>query len=150
MSQANVAGGIITLDRISGALVALAGLWLLTYGIDQHVASNGLESPSPQLFPRIGAWILLIFGVAQVVATRSGASLPTGRVLGRYLLVSAMLIGMVWIMEWFGFVIGAMVMLAGLMLLVYERRPLWLAVAVVAVPVSIWLIFEILLERPLP
>ena len=150
MSQGHAAGGIITLDRVSGALVALGGLWLLTYGIDAHVKVTGFESPSPQLFPRIGAWVLLVFGVAQVALTRTETELPTGRVLGRYALVSVMLIGMVWIMEHFGFVIGAMAMLSALMLIVYERRPLWLVVTVVAVPLSIWLIFEVLLERPLP
>lgn len=150
MNAGSFAGGVVTLDRISGLLVALAGLWLLTYGIDAHVKVTGFESPSPQLFPRIGAWVLLVFDIAQVVLTRTATALPTRRVLGRYALVSVMLIGMVWIMEHFGFVIGAMVMLGGLMLVVYERRPLWLIVTVVAVPLSIWLIFEVLLERPLP
>ncbi|MWB78698.1 hypothetical protein GLS40_11725 [Pseudooceanicola sp. 216_PA32_1] len=150
MSDATVAGGVITLDRISGTLVALGGLWLLAYGIDAHIEVHGYESPSPQLFPRLGAWILLIFGLAQVVLTRTTSELPGKRVLGRYALVSAMLVGMVWLMEHFGFVIGAMAMTGTLMLVVYERRPLWLLVAVIAVPVSLWFIFEILLERPLP
>ncbi|WP_373356186.1 tripartite tricarboxylate transporter TctB family protein [Pseudoroseicyclus sp. CXY001] len=142
--------GLITLDRIVGVLVTCAGIWLLVYGIPQNVDHQGYESPSPRLFPQIGAWIFVIFGILQVLFVRTGTNLPALRDFLRFLLVGALLLGMVWLMETFGFLVGAMALLAALMFVVFETRKLWIAIAVFAVPVCVWVLFEIVLQRPLP
>ncbi|MGZ9811643.1 tripartite tricarboxylate transporter TctB family protein [Pseudoroseicyclus sp. H15] len=138
------------LDRVLGGLIALFGLYLLIWGIPANVAVHGDKHPSPRLFPQIGAWIMLLGGVAQAIFASGTSSLPPAREVGRFALVSVLTLGMVVLMEMFGYLVGAIALIAILMFVVNERRPLWIFVAVVAVPVGVWLFFEKLLDRPLP
>lgn len=142
--------GSLTLERIVGGIVSLAGVWLLIYGIPMHISVQGYESPSPQLFPKIGAWIFIVGGIAQIFLAKHGRPLPDLRQFGRYVLVSILLLLMVFLMERFGYLVGAFALMAALMVVVFERRWVWIGVAVVAVPSTVWFLFEIILERPLP
>jgi putative tricarboxylic transport membrane protein len=48
------------------------------------------------------------------------------------------------------FLIAAPLLVMVLMLLIGERRPLWLATGIVLVPLGIWSCIELLLNQPLP
>lgn len=138
------------IERIAGLFVFLAGVWLLVFGIPMHIELIGYENPSPRLFPQIGAWLFVVTGLALTAFPKTPKPLPDLRLVLRYILVSALLLIMVVLMENFGFLIGAMALLAALMVIVYEKRWMWIGIAVVAMPVFIWLMFEIVLKRPLP
>lgn len=142
--------GLITLERVLGTLVTLFGIWLLLIGIPINVIELGDEVPSPRLFPQIGAWIFVVGGFAQILFVKGNTRLPELRQFARYVLVSCLLLLMVLLMENFGYIVGAMALMAALMVVVFERRLLWVSIAVIAVPITVWLLFEKVLERPLP
>jgi len=49
-----------------------------------------------------------------------------------------------------GFLIAAPLLIMFLMLLIGERRPLWLFAGIVLIPLAMWSSVELLLKRPLP
>lgn len=140
----------LSIDRVVGILFALAGVWLLFYGIPMGVQGRGLDFPSPYLFPQIAAWIFIAGGISLAIWAKPGRQLPDLREVSRYVLVSILLLIMTWLMDRFGFIAGAMAMLAALMVIVFEKRWLWIGITVVAVPLGTWAVFELLLNRPLP
>jgi hypothetical protein len=64
-------------------------------------------------------------------------------------LAAAVLVASYVLMTYFGYVIGGAVLMAGLLKLA-RVEPLPLAIAAVAAPVALWLVFVGLLAMPLP
>lgn len=143
-------GGFFSIDRFVGIFVTLVGIWLLMFGIEMGVEGRGLEFPSPHLFPQIAAWIFIIGGILHTIRAKPGRQLPDLREALRYILVSILLLIMTWLMSHFGFLVGGTALLTALMFVVYEKRWLWIGVAIVALPLGTWAFFELLLQRPLP
>lgn len=139
-----------SVDRIAGLVIAAVGAWLLTYGIEAGVEGTDLTFPGPLLFPQLAAWIFIIGGVIQAIRAKQGRELPSRREVFRYIMVSALIVVMALLMNNFGYIVGGVGLLAVLMFVVYEKRWLWISVAVVAVPVGIWAFFVLLLRRVLP
>lgn len=143
-------GGLISIDRLGGLFFVLGGIWLLKWGIPMGVEGEGLDFPSPFFFPQMAAWIFISGGILQIIRAKPGRKLPSFRQARRYVLASALVLAMAWLMDHFGYLVGGMAMLAAMMFLVFEKRWLWIAVAVGAIPIGTWAFFEILLRRPLP
>lgn len=139
-----------SVDRIAGLVVASAGVWLFLYGIEAGVEGTDLTFPGPLLFPQLAAWIFIIGGIVQAARAKPGRELPTKREVARYILVSILIVIMALLMNNFGYIVGGVGLLAVLMFVVYEKRWLWIGVAVVAVPIGIWAFFVLLLRRVLP
>lgn len=139
-----------SVDRIVGIVVASVGVWLLAYGIEAGVEGRDLTFPGPLLFPQLAAWIFVVGGVIQAIRAKPGRELPSPREASRYILVSILIVIMALLMDNFGYIVGGVALLAAMMVVVYEKRWIWIGVAVVAVPLGIWAFFVLLLQRALP
>jgi len=54
------------------------------------------------------------------------------------------------LMYFVGFLIAAPLLVMVLMLMIGERRPIWLITGIVLIPLAMWSSIELLLKRPLP
>lgn len=134
---------------ISGGVTALFGGFLLLYVIPTFVtSSDGLMSPD--LFPSIAAWMFILLGVLQVIFPGEDVTIPDRREFMRTGVIALIVLAAILAMEWLGYLIVAFTFMAVITMLMYERRPVWLIATVVAMPIGIWLFFELLLRRPLP
>lgn len=141
----------MTIERFLGAVAVIGGILLLLYGIPANVEKLEYDVIlQPRVFPQIGAIIIVVAGTLQFFFSKSKVELPSLRDFVRVLIVCGLIIASVFVMERFGFLVGAALLMAAVMYLVYERRPIWLIVAIAVMPVLIWVIFEVVLRRPLP
>lgn len=137
-------------DRILGGAAIAFGGFLLLFAIPRHVASTGGLSLNPALFPQIAAWLLMGLGLLQILFCRNALELPPWREPLRLLGAAALTLVCLLAMERTGFLIAMVLLLAGIELMAFERRRVWLATTVLALPLGIWAFFEIILHRPLP
>ena len=140
----------MTIERFLGGITVLCGVLLLLYGIPAHVDDVETAIMSPRVFPQIAAWIFVIAGSVQFLFVKSKLKLPTRREFIRVLVVCGLILAMTYLMDKFGYLVGAVSMMAVIMYMVYERRPLWLGIGIIIVPIAIWILFVIVLKRPLP
>lgn len=140
----------MTIERFLGGITALCGVLLLLYGIPANVEEVDNAIISPRFFPQIAAWIFVVAGSVQLLFLKSKLKLPSLPEFGRVLIVCVLILIMTFLMGKFGYLVGAMSMMVAIMYMVYERRPVWLGIAIVIVPIVIWVLFVIILKRPLP
>lgn len=136
-------------NRLSGLAIALAGLVLLAVIIPANTETVGYGWIRPQTIPDACAIALAIFGFAQLAFPTGSVFLRRSEIL-RVGLFAAVAFCAVWLIGKVGFIAGAPVFAASLMLLVGERRPSWLLVGCVALPATIWIAVVPLLDRTLP
>lgn len=141
---------VILAKRVVGLASVALGLFLLLVGIPMHVTSNGGLIGNPALFPLLAAWLLIGLGALQVIVGGPAPALPALGEPVRFALFAAVTVAATLLLTRIGYLATAIGLMAIVTLLIYERRPIWIAVTVLAVPVGIWLFFEHLLERPLP
>jgi putative tricarboxylic transport membrane protein len=140
---------MMLINRGSGLAVALAGFALLLFVIPDQVEVVDYGWVRPETVPNAMAVALIGFGLLQAVMPTGETSWrirPALRALG-YLAVTALA---VWAMGRFGFIAIAPVMVLVLMLLIGERRLLWLGLGVLVLPTVIWVTVIQLLDRTLP
>lgn len=136
-------------ERIIGALAIGLGAFLLLWLIPAQVSTS--RGPvDPALFPKIAAWLILGLGVMQIFARRpTSEKVPLREVL-RIVLVAVLITAAALAMHWIGFLPAAILMTAAVVVMMHDRRPLWLAVSILGVPLVTWALFVLLLGRPLP
>ena len=134
---------------ISGGVTALFGGFLLLYLIPNNVTSSG-GAFSPDLFPSIAAWMFILLGAVQLIVPGESEPLPSRRELLRAAAIALIVLGMILAMEVLGYIIVSIVFMGVVAWFMYERRPIWLVATIIAIPIGIWLFFEVLLRRPLP
>ncbi|TDP01207.1 tripartite tricarboxylate transporter TctB family protein [Marinomonas balearica] len=142
---------MILKERLLGVGGALFGALLLLYLIPTFVTGEVTESGDPSFFPRIAGWLFLVLGGLQILfATPSEETLPSKQEMGRLVLfVGAMVLGTS-LLPIVGFLPYSMGLMAVIVLMVFEKRPHWIALTIVGVPIGTWLLFEQILQRPLP
>lgn len=140
----------MTLDRIFGATTALFGLSLLFYLIPQNVDVRAGQPLDPSLFPRIAAWIFIILGALLTASPSPEGKLPSFKGAIVAFGVLACIAAAVISFKWFGFLPSSIGLMGVIALVVGEHRPMWLIVIIIGIPVSIWALFELLLQRSLP
>lgn len=142
----------MTLDRLLGGIVALFGLFLLTYAIPANVksASGMFVFPNPALFPQIAAVLMVVLGLMQAALVRTKTELPGWKAFGMFLVVAGATLAAMLLIRLLGYLPVAFALMVAVCLIGRERRPLWLGIVIVAVPVGTWLLFEQVLGRPLP
>jgi putative tricarboxylic transport membrane protein len=139
----------MTLNRMSGFAVFIMGIviyfWIIPYQTEA-MDSGWLK---PTTLPRITAVIMIISGVIHFIA-------PTGKAdfdvrfslrVGLFFVTSA--IGL-YLMGKFGFEFIAPTLILVIMILIGERRPVWLISGIVLLPLAIWCCVHLLLGKPLP
>lgn len=136
-------------DRASGAVFVLFGLvmyFIVNPGFIEDVDTGNIR---PETVPN---WLaLIIAGCGALLVLRpTDHHGPDLRRSLRAALFLTVLCGGVWVMSHVGFVYAAPPLALAVMLLIGERRPLWLLLGVLGMPTLIWLLVEVLLDRPLP
>ncbi len=136
-------------DRLSGLFFALFGLMLFFYLIPTQVETVDYGAIRPKTLPQILAVIIGVFGAVLMLRPADGSDLqrmPWAKSTG---IVFILCVGL-WLISHFGFEFIAAPLALILMLVMGERRPLWLGLGVLAMPALIWFVVTILLQRPLP
>lgn len=139
----------MTADRLSGLFFVAFGVLLYLVIIPWQVETVDYGWLKPRTLPRILAVILGLCGV--VLALRPpGDTAHRDTRWARAAVFACVLILSLGLMAQLGFVFVAPAMALAIMVLSGERRPKWLALGVVGMPLLIWLVVAQLLERPLP
>lgn len=139
----------MTLNRLSGVVVAVFGLLLLFWIIPRHTESVHFGWLKPTTLPNITAVVMVITGIIHVIFPAGTAEFDVQPAVRAGIFFVISLAGL-FIMHHLGYLIAAPLLAMVFMLLVGERRPLWLFAGVVMVPLGIWSSIELLLNRPLP
>ena len=139
----------MTSNRISGLVVAVFGVILLFWIIPRHTETVANAWLRPATLPIITAVIVIIASIVHLIfpAGKAEFDLPLALRAGLFLVISLM--GL-FLMHLVGFLIAAPLLVMVLMLLVGERRPLWLIAGVVLIPLAMWSSIEMLLNQTLP
>ncbi len=146
MKKADIVGGLI------GILIGLYALWEGSKMPEDVVMKIG-----PSFFPNILAALLILFSLVLIVNALRGKSKgevaplklsDKGVQRGLITLVSAVLFCVV--LDPLGFIPTAIIFLAFMMWVMGNRKPAMLAIAPPLVTLTIWLIFEKVLNLSMP
>jgi len=138
----------MTLNRISGLVVAVFGIILLFWIIPRHTEPVDYGWLRPATLPNVTAIVVIISSIIHVIFP-SGKTEFDGQLAMRAGLFFMISLAGLFLMHHVGFLIAAPLLVTVLMLLVGERRPLWLATGIGLVPLGIWSAIELLLKRSL-
>ncbi len=137
------------LNRSSGLFFIAFGIFLYFVVIPYDTESVDYGWVRPQTVPNAMAWIIIIAGLAQLIRPTGSVSADIAKMsrAAMHLLIVA---GGVLAISQFGFRLVSPLLALAIMLTVGERRPVWLALGVIGIPVLIWFVVAVLLGRPLP
>ena len=138
----------MTLNRISGVVVAVFGIILLFWIIPRHTETVDYGWLRPATLPNVTAIIVILASIIHVIFPSGKAEFDGPLAMRAGLFFGISLAGL-FLMHHVGFLIAAPLLIMVLMLSIGERRPLWLAIGVVLVPLGIWIAIELLLKRSL-
>ena len=136
-----------SLNRLTGVACALAGLCLLLVVIPDQVEAIEDSGVQPATVPTAVAWVLMVAGTFHALFPTGDTPLDVPEAL-RAGLFLAIVGGGVYLMSEFGFLYVAPGLVLAIMLVMGERR--WFVLWIAALPVGIWAILELWLNRPLP
>ena len=139
----------MTLNRISGLVVAVLGVILVFWIIPRHTETVDYAWLRPATLPIITTAIVIISSIVHLIFPSGKAEFDVPLALRAGLFFVISLIGLC-LMYFVGFLIAAPLLVMVLMLLIGERRPLWLISGIVLIPLAMWSSIELLLKRPLP
>ena len=135
-------------DRITGATLIMLGSLLIWWIIPWQAEEVGYGWLRPRTLPYIISAGLFFCGVWMML--RPVAEGLTAANWPRAAIYAGILVSGLALMSLFGFLWVAPPMALVLMLVVGERRLLWLTTGAAGTPSAIWVCVAILLERPLP
>ncbi len=136
-----------SLNRLTGAACVLAGLCLLLVVIPDQVEAIEDSGVQPATIPEAVAWVLMVAGASHTLFPAGDTPLDGPEAL-RAGLFLAIVGGGVYLMSEIGFLYVAPALVLAVMLAMGERR--WFLLSTAALPVGIWAILELWLNRPLP
>ena len=136
-------------NRLSASFVIFLGLSLIYFIFPVEIESLDYGWVRPQTLPNICALLLIIFGIVQFIFPKGKVVLEFEQILWSGIFVSAAFIA-VFGFHKFGFIYTAPIFAVSIMLLIGEKRILWLLLGVFLIPFLILLIVEQLLGRLLP
>ena len=138
--------------RVSTLAVLLTALTAAIYIIPAGTEVIDYGTLSPSDVPTGLAWIIAGLAALQLCLPDLGTEaepIQPMDVLRAGLLFSTVL-GMVWAMRHIGFLPASICIAAVAALLMRERRPVWLGLSAVGMPLLIWVVVTQLLDRTLP
>ena len=139
----------ISPDRASGAFFLLFGLALYFLIVPASVEQVDGGNLAPETLPNAVSLVIALCGGLLILKPTS-QQLPDTRYLIRTAVNAGVLALAIYAMSWFGFEYVGPVLALVLMLMIGERRPLWLIVGAIVMPASIWFFVVQLLDRALP
>lgn len=138
-----------TADRVSGTLFLALGLALYFLIIPNYVESVTDGNISPDMMPNSLSLILALCGALLVFkpTLHSTQTMRSFAITAAYVFI---LTAGIYAMSLFGFVYVGPALTLAIMLMIGERRPIWLVAGVVAMPALIWFLVVQVLGRALP
>ena len=136
-------------DRLSGLFFLFLGIALYVAIIPAHVEPSQGGSIAPNTVPNFVAIVLSICGFLLAVKPTDYET-QSPKYFGLALLYIVTISLGLYAISLFGFLIVAPILALVLMLLMGERRPLWLVAGTVGTPFTIWLFVAQFLDRSLP
>jgi putative tricarboxylic transport membrane protein len=137
------------LNRISGLLIAIAGAILYFWIIPDQTESSNFGWLKPSTLPDILSIIMVFLGLLHFCFPTGKAEMD-GKILLRLIFIFVLCVASVFLMNFVGFIYIAPILVLIIMILIGERRPLWLFSSIILVPASLWIIVVFVLERSLP
>lgn len=139
----------MTLNRLSGLGVTLAGIVLLFWIIPNQTETVDFGWLKPNTLPNIITIVIIILGLFHFILPSGKAEFDIKLALriGLFFMIT---MASLYFMSVVGFLITAPIMVMIVMILIGERRPLWLVSGIVLGPAAIWAAVDLLLNRPLP
>lgn len=139
----------IKTDRVSGLLILLFGVALYTLIIPTYVDQVDGGWVRPNTMPNAIAIVLSVCGAMLMLRPTQQSTRELSEHVKAGLYFGLLMIGLLF-MRRFGFAYIAPIIALSIMLLIGERRPLWLIAGVVGMPAAIWVLVVHVLERSLP
>ena len=139
----------MTLNRLSGLVVAGAGAVLLFWIIPIQTETVDSGWLRPATLPNITSIVIIITGLIHFIFPTGKEEFDWGLFLRVCMFFVISLLAL-YLMKLLGFLVGAPALVLAVMLLIGERRWLWLISGVVLIPAVIWVAVALLLDRPLP
>ena len=136
-------------NRLSASFFIFLGLSLIYFIFPIEIEKLDYGWVRPQTLPNICAFLLIVFGIFQFIFPKGKVVLEFEQILWSGVFVSAAFIA-VFGFHKFGFIYTAPIFALSIMLLIGEKRILWLLLGVFLIPFLILLIVEQLLGRLLP
>ncbi len=136
-------------NRLLGLFFAGFGLLLLFIVIPRHTEVIGYGWMRPQTLPNAMAIIIAAAGAALALRPGGRVDFEPRRAAWAALYLALLAAGL-YLISLFGYELVAPVLALAIMMLIGERRPLWLAIGAAGIPFAIWLAVPVLLDRPLP
>jgi putative tricarboxylic transport membrane protein len=134
---------------MSGLVIALAGMLLLFWIIPNHTETVDFGWLRPATLPSIMSIIMVITGLLHFIIPTGKAELD-GALTLRFTLIFVLCLGALFLMRHIGFIYVAPALALIVMLMIGERRPLWLFTGIILAPVSLWAVVVFVLKRSLP
>ncbi|MFK8076745.1 MAG: tripartite tricarboxylate transporter TctB family protein [Granulosicoccus sp.] len=136
-------------DRFSGLFFLLLGLAMYFWVNPNYIESVDGGNLSPDTMPNILSIILAICG-GLLILKPTDEQIRNPMLMAKTALYVGLLIAGIYAMSLFGFEYVAPFLALAIMLLLGERRPLWLVLGVIAMPAIIWFLVTQVLGRALP
>lgn len=136
-------------DRLSGLFFLLFGIAMYVAVIPNYVDTIEGGNVAPSTLPNYASVLIAVCGFLLVLKPTDWQA-QDPRLFAVALIYGAVVAAGVYAMSWFGFVWVGPVLALAIMLLIGERRPLWLLSGVVGTPLAIWLFVVQVLDRTLP
>lgn len=148
---------MIRAEAIAGLVLLAGALVMIFLVVPAQTEAVADASIQPGTYPAIALWIVAALSallvVRSVVLLRRTDDSPTPIGLDNVatlLLVGAIVASAFAAMDFLGYIVGGIGLVAALMLYMGVRNPVLLIAVSAGAPAAVWLVFDILLERPLP
>ncbi len=139
----------VSADRASGAFFLLFGLAMYFYVNPVYIETVDGGNLAPNKVPNIVSIIVAVCG-AFLTLKPTAHQVRNPILMVKTGLYVGLLVAGIYAMSWFGFEYVAPILALAIMWMIGERRPLWLGLGVVGMPVLIWFLVTQVLERALP
>ena len=133
-------------DRASGLFFVFLGALLYFWIIPAQVESSEGSWLNPSSIPNITTLIISVCGVLLVIKPSGHRAQEADKYLIVGVYVCVLAVGL-FAIEQVGFLYSAPGIALVVMVLMGERRPLWLFIGVAVIPIGIWYLVDQVLER---
>ena len=140
---------VVSADRISGAFFLLFGLAMYFLINPNYIESVDEGNIAPDSLPNIVSIVIAVCG-ALLIFKPTAQQVRDPRSMTKAGIYVTILAASIYAMSWVGFVYVAPVLALVIMLLIGERRPLWLVLGAAGMPALIWFLVIHALGRALP
>lgn len=136
-------------DRGTGAFFLVFGALLYFVIIPAQIETGGDSWVLPTTIPNAVSITMALCGVLLILKPTDQRGQDTTDLMFAVMYIVLIAVGL-FVMSYVGFVYSAPFIALILMVLIGERRPFWLGIGVIGLPVIIWVFVVQILERSLP